>query len=265
MKTMIISGKEVAYQEAGKGKTIILIHGFCGNAEYWENVMPLLTNFHVVAIELRGHGKTSYNGESFLIEDLAKDIQCFLDKKELADVYMFGHSLGGYVTLAFAELFPEALAGFGLIHSTAYPDTEQGKEGRLTAIKKIQDVGMAEFVDGLIPNLFSDDSIRTKKEEVEKAKEIGYKTDAIAAMETLSAMRKRIDRNHIIANSPVPVLLVKGTKDKVVPLDRVASASGKHITAELLETGHMSMIEDPTALSKLLVNFVKQDGADENR
>ncbi|PKG24087.1 alpha/beta fold hydrolase [Niallia nealsonii] len=257
MKTITINGREMAYQEAGKGKTIILIHGFCGSAKYWEKVMPLLTDFHVIAIELRGHGLTSFNGESFLIEDLAKDIHFFLNKKELADVYMFGHSLGGYVTLAFADLFPETLAGFGLIHSTAYPDTEQGKEGRLKSIKKIQDVGIVEFVDGLIPNLFSDDSIHTKKEEVEKAKEIGYETDAIAAMETLSAMRKRIDRNHIIANSEVPVLLVKGTKDKVVPLDRVTSANGKHITVELLETGHMSMVEDSQALVIAVEKFVK--------
>lgn len=257
METITIDGRQISYKEAGKGKTIILIHGFCGNAEYWEKIMPLLKDFHVIAIELRGHGQTCFNGESFMIEDLAKDIQLFLTEKGLANVYMFGHSLGGYVTLAFAELFPSALTGFGLIHSTAYPDTEEGKKGRLKAIEKIQDLGIAAFVDGLIPNLFSDDAIYTKQEELEKAKMIGYHTDAVAAMETLSAMRKRIDRNHIIADSQVPVLIVKGTKDKVVPLDRAISASGNHITVELLETGHMSMMEDPNALVAAIQKFVK--------
>jgi len=257
MEIITIQGRKMAYKETGKGKTIVLIHGFCGSAEYWGKVVPLLKDFHVLAIELRGHGQTGFNGEPFMMEDLADDIHLLLMEKGLTNVYMLGHSLGGYVALAFAELFPSALAGFGLVHSTAYPDTEEGKAGRLKAIEKIQDAGIAGFVDGLIPNLFSDEALQGMPEEVEKAKEIGYGTDTVAAMETLSAMRKRIDRNHIIANSQVPVLIVKGTKDKVVPLDRAASASGNHVTVADLETGHMSMMENPEALFGAIKAFIE--------
>ncbi|HWJ78870.1 MAG TPA: alpha/beta hydrolase [Niallia sp.] len=260
MKKLVINNNvQMAYEERGQGETIVLIHGFCGNVHYWDEIIPVLSEkYHVLLLDLRGHGNSSYNGESFEIEDLAKDIQHLLEQLTIDKVMMFGHSLGGYVTLAFAELFPEKLSAFGLIHSTAYEDTEQGKAGRLNAIQKIQDVGINEYVDGLIPNLFSDESIRTQPDEISKAKEIGYGTNPVAAMETQAAMRKRPDRNEIIVHAKVPVLLVKGTKDKVVSLDRVTYAKDTHIMEAVLDSGHMSMIEAPEQLTDALFSFFKQ-------
>ncbi|WP_328054489.1 alpha/beta hydrolase [Niallia circulans] len=172
---------------------------------------------------------------------------------------MFGHSLGGYVTLAFAELFAEHLKGFGLVHSTAYSDTEEGKEGRLNAIRKIQNLGIKEFVNGLIPNLFADESLMNLTDEVEKAKKIGYQTDGIAAMETQAAMRKRPDRNGVVEQAKIPVLLIKGTKDKVVSLDRVTSATNRNVSEVQLETGHMSMQEAPEKLANAIHSFISSN------
>lgn len=260
MNHIVVDNEQLSYIEEGKGETVILIHGFCGSVDYWEYIIPLLSeNFHVIAVDLRGHGSSTYRGESFEIEDLAKDINKLLEKLEIDKVYMFGHSLGGYVTLAFAELFAEHLKGFGLVHSTAYPDTEEGKEGRLKAIRKIQDLGIKEFVNGLIPNLFADESLRDLPNEIEKAKKIGYQTDGIAAMETQAAMRKRLDRNGVIEQANVPVLLIKGTKDKVVSLDRVTSASNPKVSEVQLETGHMSMQEAPQKLANAIYSFISSN------
>ncbi|WP_312096772.1 alpha/beta hydrolase [Niallia sp.] len=260
MTKITVGNEQLFYKEQGKGENIILIHGFCGSIDYWEYVIPLLSDkYHVIAVDLRGHGSSTFSGEPFEIEDLAKDIKELLAELEVDKAYMFGHSLGGYVTLAFAELFEDSLKGFGLIHSTAYPDTEEGKDGRLNAIRKIQDIGIEEFVNGLIPNLFADESLTKLPSEVEKAKRIGYGTDTIAAMETQAAMRKRPDRNIVVEKSKLPVLLLKGTKDKVVPLDRVASASSPNITEFRLETGHMSMQEAPNELAKAICSFVEHN------
>ncbi|MEK5381122.1 alpha/beta fold hydrolase [Niallia sp. FSL W8-0635] len=258
--TKVTVGKEqLFYTEQGQGDPLVLIHGFCGSVDYWEYIIPLLAEkFRVLAVDLRGHGDSAYNGEPFEIEDLAKDIKLLLGALGIDKVYMFGHSLGGYVTLAFADLFEDSLKGFGLIHSTAFSDTEEGKEGRLNAIRKIQDLGIEEFVDGLIPNLFSDESLTALPTEVEKAKRIGYGTNPIAAMETQAAMRKRPDRNYVVEKAKIPVLLLKGTKDKVVSIDRVASASSPYITEIRLETGHMSMQEDPKRLAEAICSFIEK-------
>lgn len=258
--TKITVGKEqLFYTEQGKGETLVFIHGFCGSSDYWEYIIPLLAKkYRVLAVELRGHGDSAYNGEPFEIEDLARDIKLLLGELGIDKVYMFGHSLGGYVTLAFADLFEDNLKGFGLIHSTAFSDTEEGKEGRLNAIQKIQDLGIEEFVNGLIPNLFAYESLTTLPNEVEKAKRIGYGTNPIAAMETQAAMRKRPDRNYVVEKVKIPVLLLKGTKDKVVSLDRVASVSNANITEIRLETGHMSMQEDPNNLAVAIRSFIEK-------
>ncbi|EOR23541.1 hypothetical protein A499_12221 [Niallia nealsonii AAU1] len=257
MKKITIGNEQLSYIEHGQGDTIVLIHGFCGSVDYWEYILPLLSDkYHVIAVNLRGHGSSTYSGAPFEIEDLANDMNKLLKKLGIEQVYMFGHSLGGYVTLAFAELFGKSLKGFGLIHSTAYPDTDAGKEGRLNAIRKIQDLGIEEFVNGLIPNLFADESLITLPNEVEKVKRIGYGTNGIAAMETQAAMRKRPDRNGVIEQANVPVLLVKGTKDKVVSLDRVASSSNQNVSEVRLDTGHMSMQEAPEELAKAIRSFI---------
>lgn len=258
--TKITVGKEqLFYTEQGQGETVLLIHGFCGSTDYWEYIIPLLSEkCHVLAVDLRGHGESAYNEEPFEIEDLAKDIKLLLVELGIDKVYMFGHSLGGYVTLAFADIFEDSLKGFGLIHSTAFSDTDEGKEGRLNAIRKIQDLGIEEFVNGLIPNLFAEESLTSLPSEVEKAKRIGYGTNPIAAMETQAAMRKRPDRNYVVEKAKMPVLLLKGTKDKVVSLDRVATASSPNITEVKLETGHMSMLEAPNKLTKAIHSFIEQ-------
>ncbi|MEM5592521.1 alpha/beta hydrolase [Niallia circulans] len=176
MNHIVVDNEQLSYIEEGNGETVVLIHGFCGSVDYWEYIIPLLSEkYHVIAVDLRGHGSSTYSGEPFEIEDLAKDINRLLKKLEIEKVYMFGHSLGGYVTLAFAELFAEHLKGFGLVHSTAYSDTEEGKEGRLNAIRKIQNFGIKEFVNGLIPNLFADESLINLPDEVEKAKKLAIK------------------------------------------------------------------------------------------
>ncbi|KAB7672968.1 alpha/beta fold hydrolase [Bacillus sp. B1-b2] len=260
MKTLLVGKEHIAYKESGQGSTIVLLHGFCGNVDYWDYIVPVLAEkYHVLCMDLRGHGHSSFQGGDIKIEDLAKDIHLVLEKLSIEKVTMLGHSLGGYVSLAFAELYPEKLAGFGLIHSTAFQDTEEGKEGRLHAIKKIQDFGIESFVDGLVPNLFADDSKSILPKEIEKAKDIGYKTNQVAAMETQAAMRVRPDRNKIIADSKVPVLLVKGIKDKIVPLNRVTSSSGSTITEVELDAGHMSMLEAPEQLARTIQSFVEKN------
>ncbi|MGE7121416.1 alpha/beta fold hydrolase [Peribacillus sp. NPDC046944] len=247
----------LSYIDRGEGKdTLLFIHGFCGSHEYWQKLIPnLQKKYRVIAVDLRGHGASESNVTSFSIEDMAEDIALFLEDQDIEQVYLFGHSLGGYITLAFAEKFPEKLNGFSLIHSTAFPDDEGGKEGRMKAVEKIEADGMPPFIDGLIPKLFAD----SNDPQIEQVKRIGYQTRETAAIGSLHAMRNRKDKNYVLQDTKLPVLLVAGEKDKVIAPEKTFSIKGKNIKEVVLERcGHMGMLEDPERLASEIEHFIEE-------
>ncbi|MEG9297921.1 alpha/beta hydrolase [Mangrovibacillus sp. Mu-81] len=250
---------DLAFQDRGEGEDIvILLHGFCGSSAYWQEVVPLLDSSRVITIDLRGHGESGMNDSPFSIEDMAKDIHYFMDQKQLDNVYIFGHSLGGYVTLAVADLYGEKLKGFGLIHSTALPDNEVAKEKRLKSIEVIKEKGMNAFVDELVPKLFNPHKMKELASEIRLAKEIGNETSPVGAVETLKAMRNRKDRSHVIQNSNTPVLLIAGEHDQIIPKENVFHEAAHTHTRVLSESGHMSLLEEPEKLAYTLKEFINK-------
>src|SRR5690606_38902363 len=136
-------------------QVIVLLHGYCGSSAYFSKLAPLLAErYRLLIPDLLGHGQsTPLEQETYRLEEQASFIVQWLQGIGVHEAYMFGHSLGGYITLALAEQQPELLKGFGLIHSTALPDSEQAKQNRELAIVKVQEQGVQAFVDGLVPKL----------------------------------------------------------------------------------------------------------------
>jgi 3-oxoadipate enol-lactonase len=257
MEKLKVGFNEIAYKVMGKGETIVLLHGFCGSSAYWDKMVPELSSeYRLLLVDLRGHGQSTSNSSPFTIDDLAKDVKEILDSLKLGQVFMFGHSLGGYVTLAVAEHFQEKLKGFGLIHSTAFPDSEEGKIGRTKSATLIEQNGIHPFIDGLVPKLFSDESLEHLIEDVNDVKGIGYSTNSKAAIDTLEAMRIRPDRNEVLKKD-LPTLLVAGENDKIISPEKTFSVEGKHITTKLIQnSGHMSMYENPNELIQTIREFM---------
>ncbi|MGR3764787.1 alpha/beta fold hydrolase [Rossellomorea sp. NS-SX7] len=258
MEKQHVGDFDLAFQDRGEGKeTVILLHGFCGSSAYWKEVVPLLDSSRVITIDLRGHGQSGINDSAFGIEDMAKDIHYFMDQKQLDNVYLFGHSLGGYVTLAVADLFGETLKGYGLIHSTALADNDEAKENRLKAIEVIKENGLSTFVNELAPKLFNPDKMNDLTDKIQLTKDIGYETSPVGAIETLKAMRNRIDRSNVIKNSNIPVLLVAGEHDQIIPKQKVFQAESSHThTKVLTDSGHMGLLEEPEMLAYILKEFI---------
>ncbi|WP_152396721.1 alpha/beta fold hydrolase [Paenibacillus guangzhouensis] len=263
MNAGIEQGKTPAglfYKVQGEGNPIVLLHGFCGSSDYWEAVIPLLAqDYQVITPDLRGHGQSAVIGASFGIEDMAQDIVALLDQRGIARAVLFGHSLGGYITLAFAEQHAARLQGFSLVHSTANPDAEQARENRLKAVKTIEEEGIQPFVDGLVPKLFAPAHVASMAEQVEKAKQIGYGTAPAGATGASLAMRARPDRNHVLQETQHPVLIVAGEQDQIVPPDKAFTVQGAHIEQAVIPAaGHMSMMETPDKLVPVLRSFLQR-------
>jgi len=263
LKTKLSTGIEMAYEESGGGRPIVLIHGFCGSRLYWEDAIPWLAPYgRVIAVDLRGHGGSgATDGEGdYAMERLADDVAALLDALGLDRASLFGHSLGGYVALAFAEKYPEKLTALGLVHSTAFPDAEQAKENRIKAARTIREDGIVPFVDGLVPKLFAPKHRESRPEWIAKAKEIGYGTSAEGAAGCALGMRARPDRVSVLEKLDVPVLLLAGEHDEVIPPEKRFPVSRDGVTPTTLAgVGHMGMMEDPRAMADALGGFLERN------
>ncbi len=262
-KKQLSTGISVAYEEIGSGEPIVLLHGYCGSSGYWKETLPHLAAFgRTIAPDLRGHGNSAAAGseEGYGMEDLADDVAALMDELNLTKISLFGHSLGGYAALAFAEKYPQRLSALGLVHSTAYPDNEQAKQNRLKAAETIRTQGVETFVDGLVPKLFAPDHRESKPELIAKAKEIGYGTSAEGAAGCALGMRGRPDRVSVLERLDLPILLLAGESDEVVPPDKRFPVSGDNVTAVTLESvGHMGMMEAPEAMAGCIGSFLERN------
>ncbi|MBD2844901.1 alpha/beta hydrolase [Paenibacillus sp. IB182496] len=253
---------ELAYYdsapEGAPGPALVLLHGYCGSSAYWQKTAPYLQSAaRLIIPDLRGHGAScAPDQDVYAMEDFADDLQLLLDELQLPRPIVIGHSLGGYIALAAAERYGERLGGIGLVHSTAHADTEAAKAGRDKAVDTLVNEGIRIFVDGLVPKLFAPEHLETLAMEVEAVKEIGYRTDVNGAAATARGMKARPDRNAVLQRADLPVLLVAGTRDGVVPAERTFSAEGAHIRTCLLEgAGHMGMIESAPEEAQALRAF----------
>lgn len=260
MDKATVNGIAMAYEDRGQGDTVVLLHGFCGSSAYWEIVQPLLTrSYRVIAPDLRGHGSTDAPVGAYTIDQMADDVVQLLEYLGVEKYIVLGHSMGGYVALSIAERFSDRLSGFGLIHSTAYPDSDEAREKRLMAVSNINASGITPFVDGLVPGLFAEEMRHANEKCVNRAIEIGYGTPPHGASGAALAMRDRVDRREILSSTSLPVLLVAGENDGVIPKERTFTAEGAHITQIVIEgAGHMSMYEVPEKLVQAVNDFLSR-------
>ena len=245
--------KSIHYSVFGKGSAVVLVHGFGEDGNVWnELIKELQKNFLIIVPDLPGSGKSEMLDRDISIEDHAEVIKTILDKElskvsptggDLEGAVMIGHSMGGYITLAFAEKYPELLKAFGLFHSSAFADDEEKKQTRRKAIDFIKANGSYAFLRTSIPNLFAG---KQHLKEMEDLIEEGKKFRPEALIQYYHAMINRPDRTEVLKIFKKPVLFIIGEKDNAVPLQ--ASLQQCHFPSvahvHILDTGHMGMIEE---------------------
>ena len=123
MKKISINGIELAYERHGKGASLVLLHGYPLDHHLWDEVVPLLKDtFDLIIPDLRGFGKSTTVDTPYTMNDFASDLAGLLDQLGIQKVAVAGHSMGGYVALAFARLYPERVRGFALVSSQVLAD-----------------------------------------------------------------------------------------------------------------------------------------------
>jgi pimeloyl-ACP methyl ester carboxylesterase len=202
----------------------------------------------VITLDLPGFGKTPSVPE-ITIEEMAQMVNQVLVQEKIESCILLGHSMGGYVTLAFAELFPNKLKGFGLIHSLANADTEERKDKRKQVISFIQENGKENYIKNFIPGLFT---ANAQKDIIESAIEQGLESDELGIIEAAKAMILRPDRQSILSNTSLPVYFAIGKNDQLIHESTMfaqAAICQKSMITYLEKSAHMGMMEEPELLN----------------
>lgn len=258
MKDILYKNTKISYSDTGKGTAIVLLHGFLENKTMWQDFIPELSlKNRIITIDLLGHGETECLGYVHSMEDNADVVHEVLSNLRIRKAIFVGHSMGGYVALAFAELFPESIKGLVLLNSTSRADSDERKANRDRAIVAVKQ-NYASFIRMSIANLFSEDNREKLIDEIEKVKTEALKTPLQGIVASLEGMKIRKDREVLLHLTPYPKLLILGEKDPVLNLVETKEQI-ENTTVQLVTfpDGHMSTIENKKELLKVLSLFFK--------
>jgi pimeloyl-ACP methyl ester carboxylesterase len=245
----------------GQGSPIVFIHGFCESLHIWDFFIPHFTAQHlVIRIDLPGHGQSAGLGYETSVEKMAFQLKETLDSLHMGPPVLVGHSLGGYVALAYAEMFPDHIKGLCLFHSTAFEDSPEKKENRNKTIEFVEKHGVEPFTAPFVPGLFFHKRRELMKEKIDFAIEIARQMNKENIISTIGAMRDRKNRIDVLKELRVPFALIAGKDDTAVTLDKSIEQCHLALQSHVLflgETAHMGLFEREEACKNFLSGFFK--------
>lgn len=259
-KQCFINNKCIRYTDKGEGSVLILLHGYLETKEVWNSFAEKLSHdLRVITLDIPGHGKSDIMAETHTMELMAEIINGFLLDLKIETCTLVGHSMGAYIMLAFADLFPHKLNGFVLFHSSVYADTEEKKKTRLREIEFINKGKLDLIINTNLPNTFATDTLDNFSEEIERLKNKAKKhnPDGISAL--TRGMMERSDKQNLIKDFTKPMLFIFGEKDNYIPIDlgKKMSKLNPLITSIWLKnSGHMGFIEEEAKSFNLISKFV---------
>jgi len=249
------------YSIKGSGKFVVLLHGFLEDHSIWDDFSEhLSSNYTVLSIDLPGFGKSSVYSEVHTMEFMAKAVNHILDEEKVDTCILCGHSMGGYVSLAFVEFFSHKIKGLVLFHSQAAADSTEAKENRERTIK-IVNSNHSDFIHSFVPTLFAEKNVDVFPGEIEKLRKLSAKTKKEGITASLAGMKDRKDSRKLIAEVDFPVYFIVGKQDSKIALPLIIEQIKLPKIAEaiLLENvGHMGFIEARDTTFKALAHFVER-------
>jgi pimeloyl-ACP methyl ester carboxylesterase len=250
MEKIKINGISLAYTRRGKGTPLVLIHGFPLDHITWDETAVLLEDtFDLILPDMRGFGGSTTVHEAYTIDDMASDVAGLLEHLGIKKAAVAGHSMGGYVALAFTRLYPTHVRGLGLISSQALADAPERKQGRYDMAAKVGENGIVVVADALAPKLSADPRVQ------EFVRGMIMRQSQAGVMGALKAMAERGDSTSLLSLLKFAVVLIHGDADALIPVDRSREMKEAIPHAEFVELkgiGHMPMMEDAQRTAEAL-------------
>ncbi len=258
---MLVSKKSqngIFYTEIGQGPVLVFLHGFMESTEIWKNfTQELSKEYKAVCVDLPGHGSSQLD-ENASIDSMAKSIHEVL--KNYDPFVLIGHSMGGYVALSYARMFPNQIRGLSLFHSSVSADSDEKKVDRLRAVDVVLQ-NKKSFITSLAPKLFALKNRERMSDKIVWVEELCAQTSNEGIVAALHAMRTREEKSDVLRELAVPALFIAGLHDDLIPLNVVLPQSllaKKSICFILSNSGHMGFMEEPKECQSVIDQFSKQ-------
>ncbi|MCC5916287.1 MAG: alpha/beta hydrolase [Cryomorphaceae bacterium] len=257
-KFITYKGVKIHYTTQGKGEAVVLLHGFLEDARMWTLTKKYLPKtFKIICIDLFGHGQSEGLGYIYHMEEMAEAVFAVINNERVKKIHLAGHSMGGYVSIAFAEKFPDALRSLSMIHSTSRPDSKSKRADRERAIALVKRDHKG-FTAHAIPLLFSEKARKNNLASIETLKKRAAEIPAGQIAASLEGMKIRKDREAILHFAPYPILFIGGKTDTVISIADTEEQMAAHsVTGIWQNTAHMGPWEMPKKTADILKRFWK--------
>lgn len=255
-------GAKIHYREEGRGNknTLVLLHGFLQNLDVWSSfVLTYMHDMHVVTIDLPGHGYSENLGDVNSMEDMADAVNAVIEELDIDHCVMVGHSLGGYVALAYADRYMYRLKGLGLLHSHALADSQEARERRQQVCHQVQ-INRPGYILSFVPSLFYNNGRPDIVQDIKDLQEQCLTTEEKGIIAAQIGMARRPSRIDLMSKIKVPVLSVFGKQDNRLDVDLAVSQAMIPAKAEIVvldHVGHMSHIEEAKYIKRRISSFVE--------
>jgi 3-oxoadipate enol-lactonase len=257
-----VNNTEIAYDDTGSGPAVVLIHGYPFNRSMWADQTPALVDrFRVIALDLRGHGESESSTGASTMRLMAQDVAALMDELKVERAVVGGLSMGGYVTLAFHQMFPERVEKLLLADTRAQSDTEEAKATRAEQAQKILAEGMAGIADAMLPKLLSPETVSKRPEVVKRVRDMMLNTSPEGAAAALRGMAEREDQTERLSQIKVPTLIVVGKEDPITPPADSEKMHQRIAGSQLVvieNASHVSNIEQAEQFNKVVKEFLKR-------
>lgn len=252
---------QLNYSIKGKGKAVVLLHGFLEDHSIWKSFSDRLSEkYTVISIDLPGFGKSSVFLNIHSMEFMAKAVKQVLDEENITKSVLTGHSMGGYVSLAFAELYSENLKGLVLFHSQAAADSPEAKINRDRTIEIVNGNHMS-FIHSFVPTLFAERNVKAFTKEIAELEVVSTKTPKEGITAALAGMRDRKDSLDLISGIDIPLYFIVGKQDSKIALPLVMEQLSLPKNSEAIildEVGHMGFLEAEETTYHALESFIER-------
>jgi len=251
----------ISYSDVGEGSIpVIFLHGFPFDKSMWKGQLDnLKSSNRVIAIDIRGFGKSTDEDTPLCIDLFSEDLMAFMDKLNIKKAIVCGLSMGGFIALNAIKRFPERFEALILCDTQCIADTAEVKENRYKTIEQINRDGVTEFNEEFIKSVFHPNSLTNKTELVENLRSIVFSNSKEIIIAGVTALAERSENCSILGVIRIPTLIICGREDAVTPLGQ-SEFMHEHIEGSSLKiinnAGHVSNLEQPEEFNKYILDFL---------
>lgn len=256
-----INNLNLSYDDVGEGNIpIIFLHGFPFDKSMWAKQLDFFaTTNRVIAIDIRGFGKSTDETTPLSIDLFSDDLMVFMNQLNISKAIICGLSMGGFIALNAQARFPDRFEAIILCDTQCIADTIEVKLNRYKTIDEIALNGTLNFNEAFIKKVFCKNSFTNKQEIVTQLRSVVMANPEQIVINGLKALAERSETCSTLSEINIPTLIICGREDEVTPLEQSEflhtsiKASVLHI---IDNAGHVSNIEQPEEFNNEISKFL---------